>query len=319
LRHLIFISLILVTTTGVGQITSFNQYNACSGDINPAYLACISSGQASLLARDQAPGYRFGLVCGEANVNDLFRTINSSIGLSALYVNNPQGGFNNTSYGFQYAYRVIFLETYYLCLGASINLNTTEIDVNNYHYLYEPKASYNDLTPNTLNNQAVQGSFGLVLVRPYQVEYEYMGLSIRNVALSDVSSTHGFSLQQGKTFSIQALRRVDLTRYSLLLPFVCYEYTGGTTYGTNDSAKTTLQKAYSYLLVEGNIFSNKHYLFGLGYKFFSGNYSTLVYRVAYFTGKYTFGYSFDTNPFIQNDVIKFCPSNEFYIQVKFKN
>ena len=317
MRHFLILIVLFFNSVLHAQVSSFNQLGSLPST-NPAFIANLGKDQLALITRNQWPGNKLGSLTNELTYNKFFERINSSFGIISNYNLNHQGLYNSLSEGIQYGYRVFFMERAYLCAGVGITHQRTELDLNNFHYLYEPKRNYLALPEKNIKNESMNTSYGIFLHD--WSENQYIGFSVKDQPLTQLKNSGTGNLRTDASFSLQAMKGIPITRTTLLITLLELERSGKTTYTIQDTGTTVLQPASYYFSLQENIYLNKTFMLGFGYKYFSKNYGCFNTRLNFFSLgglPLLLGFSFDTKPYIQYDKIKFNCSYEFYIKYNF--
>lgn len=299
------------------QVASYNQYSAALAGINPAYIACVDRDQLSMIFRDQWPGYKQQSLLGEFSVNRFSTRFSSSIGLFGSYKNFNQESSDIKNAGLQYGYRVYFLNSVFLNFGLGVTASEMNVDINNVHYKYDPKASYTYVPGPMIQNRALRLSYGLIIQE--ESNGFYGGISVRDHAVyTMLDGIDAITVEQNPTLSLQGMYRVPITRKALFFAFGSYEKTGKLT-TTNLGKETILQPSFHYMFLQGNFYHSEIGSFGIGYKAYFGNYGSTHLRYSLVLGPggfFTLGYSHDAKPYIQYDRIRLKTSHEVSIKIK---
>lgn len=318
LRIIVIISFIFHFQNSFAQVSTFNQYNGALPGINPAYISGADKDHAGIIFRNQWPGYRLGSRMIQVDANVFIPRFSSGVGLMMNDQEYIQGGYSSRTYSFQYAYRVIMLDDYFLCLGAGLNYTDSKFDLNNFHYLFSPKTNYPILPSVDVNSIVLTGSFGLIFMKTDSDFYG--GISIRDYGIKEFDvMPDAPSINKNPTISFQAMKRLALSRKEMFFLFASYEKTGAIN-GWQWTGEQVIQPSMSYLHFQVNYLHNRKYFIGLGYKAFFKNYGTINYRFSVMPGKKrlnAIGYSYDIKPFIQNDKIQSYSSHEIYYKRTF--
>ncbi len=303
----------------LAQLNAFNQYNAALGAINPAYIAHIDRDQAALSGRSQWPDHRLGSLSAAFNINRHFPKLNSGFGLSSYHSKNNSGLGRTSSVGLQYGYRLMFLDDHYICFGGGLGLGSTQTDINNYDLRYSAKANTIQQPSLVLKTNSINGSFGIIFTEMFSRYYG--GFSFRNVQLYSFGNDLNGILKQGRTFSMHGMYRMPIDRRSFLLFFLSYERTGSTQCITEQGTQV-LQAKHSLIFSQANVYVHKVGVFGIGYKYYAGNYGSLNCRLGispFKEKKVHIGYSFDVKPYISGDRIQANCSHELYIKTNIEH
>ena len=317
LRTIIFISLVLFTLRLTAQVSTFNQLGSLPST-NPAFIANLGKDQLALISRNQWPGNKIGSFTSELSYNKFFENINSSFGILANYSFDHQGSLSSLSQSLQYGYRVLFLDRFYLCTGLGLNHKTTELDLNNFQYLYEPKRTYLILPEKMITSESSSASAGIFLHD--WMENQYLGFSIKDQPVMQLKNSGSGQLQISPSFSIQGMKGIPWTREVLLISLFEIERTGKMVYTIPDTGTTVLHPSYYYFSFQENVYINRLFMFGIGYKYFTKNYGCFNARLNFFKLgdlPLLIGFSVDTKPYIQNDRIKTNSGYEFYLKYSF--
>jgi type IX secretion system PorP/SprF family membrane protein len=308
--------LLIISACAKAQLTSYNQYNGALAQINPALIAHVDRNQLSVIGRSQWPGLHNGMVTSTLTFNNFFQHINTGIGLIAQYNYGTQNNNFSKTAGLQYAYRILFLEQYYLCAGLSATYTQSQVNMNDLHPGFEPKALYPPLPPHTISSETTQLGYGVAVYN--SDTRNYAGFSVRDQPVN-VLQAPTCRIYNRPTYSLHGMHQLPVTRESMLMLFGEISRNGSLVY-LGESGKQTLASPYMYFFLQGNFYHRDWGVLGVGYKYFSGHYGMFNFRVCPFAGKlkaFTIGYSYDTKPYIQYDKIHFVSSHEVWLKIKF--
>ncbi len=264
---------------------------------------------AAIISRLQWPNDPLGSFTSAFSLNGFNDKINSSFGLSGSYELNLADRGRRYEGGLHYGYRVLVLESGYLCLGLSANYSDLICDVDAFTTSFDPKANDLPVLPDNKKGSSLSASGGILF---HTMENRYIGFSMRDIELYKISADTGGEFRRGRTFSFQARTQWNISRQAAVLPYFMYEHYGQLSFDHNSGASQVVIKPYSLYFLQLNLYQHKTIVIGVGYKFYPRNYGSTNYRIAFFPGseRAMLGYSFDTKPFIQNDKIHWISSHE---------
>jgi type IX secretion system PorP/SprF family membrane protein len=303
------------------QSISYNQYNAVLSAVNPAYIANLEKDYVSLIGRNQWPGYAQSATMSTFAFNKSFSRINSSFGLVADGMQYNHGSYSRKSLGLQYAYKVMFLEEYLLDFGASVQYRQEDVVLNRFNDGFFPKGPADTLPALESKGQGFYLNYGCIF-QPYHNRW-YIGLSVRDQLLRKISPG---DFARKPVLSVQLMKALPVTRYSSVFCFLGLEHNGKMAFAqgpVNGSGKS-----FYTLFFQANYLVNDKYSIGIGYKYFTGRYGSLHYRIGYTTGsfknysaknnrhRFTIGLGYDVKPYIQNDHIHSFSSYEIFLKYK---
>lgn len=314
----LLIILFLNALAATAQVSTFNHPGAHYGRTNPAFIVHTEARTIGLATRLQWPGTAFFSSASTLFYNPYFERIHSGLSFNLTYKRHDDTKLENKSASVRYAYKIIFLERFYWCIGAGLNYENEVIDVHNYHVKYEPKKSFPVMPSNRLGTENINADIGLLFLDP--IGNQFIGVSYRRIPVYDLSNpVMPGQIINSEQLSVHGRGKYTVTRSSLLLLYLSYEYTGKTEkFMLKDSPRETVIPAFSTFAAGLSYFFDKNKLIGIGYKLFPGNYGSFNYNfvLAPKGTRMSIGYSFDTKVYIQYDKIHFNNSHEFFVKYR---
>jgi type IX secretion system PorP/SprF family membrane protein len=303
---------VLFVNAAAAQVSTFSQPGANFGKVNPAFTVHTEARTIGLASRLQWPGTEFFSSTNTLFYNHYFPKIHSGLGVNLGYTAYNHNKFASRTAAIRYAYKILFLERFYLCAGLGVNYENEKIDVNNYRIKYEPKKNFAESPSRFWYSENITGEAGLLFLDPST--NQFAGVSFKTISLYNLDTSKYNSFEPAGHISVHGRGRYLVTRKTMLLIYLNYEHTWETSF--NNLGKTI--PAYSGYMANLSFFFDRNKLIGVGYKYFPDNYGSLNYHFAYAPAntRITLGYSFDTKAYIQYDKIHFNNSHEFFLKYR---
>jgi len=320
LRKILFTVFILPAFFSQAQSITYNQYNAVLAEINPAYIVQLERDYVSTIGRVQWPAYQYGATMASFAFNKSFN--HSSLGLTAHQLKYNHNSFQRQRLGLQYAYSVVFLDDFFLDFGLNLSLQQQQIFTGFYDD-FAPKREVNTFQAEKSKAKTIGSDFGFILHPFDRVTKWYAGFAVRNIFLKKLPGD--YSLEQGPIYSAHTMNSMPLTRRINLYGYLQVEY-----HGKIKNNDQTMAKPFTLLMLQGNIAIREQFSFGAGYKYFTGRYGSMNYRINYTTNRFkktaknstapyhrlTIGLSYDVKPYIQNDQVRAFSAYEIFLKYR---